>query len=188
LETVLIVSSVLLWIVLICNVLLTLALVRNVNKASNTSKHIPPPEGLKEGTKAPAFTAQALDETTVMLEDYTNKAALFVFIAPHCGACEDILPSLNTMGQEMTDTELILVSNSTVEETRRLTKEHHLTLPVLSAPQPQNPFFPDYKIHGTPTYYLINAQGQIQATGHPHENNPQWKQFVASLTQPTTSV
>src|SRR5581483_1315867 len=108
LETVLIVSSVLLWIVLICNVLLTLALVRNANKPTAKGKIMAPPEGLKEGTEAPTFSAQALDETTVTLDDYHNKAALFVFIAPRCGACEELLPSLKALGSQMKETKLVL--------------------------------------------------------------------------------
>jgi len=187
LETILIASSVLLWIVLICNVLLTLALVRNANKASK-AKPVSVPEGLKEGTEAPAFTAQSLDKTTVTQEDYANKATLFVFVAPHCGPCHELLPSLKTMGPQMADTELVLVSNSSVEEARELAKEFDLTLPLLSAPKPQNPFFTDYKVHGTPTYYLISVQGQVQATGNPHANNPQWNQLVASLTQQAATV
>ena len=187
-ETVLLVSSVLLWIILICNVLLTLALVRNANKTSAQGKLIAPSESLKEGTQAPAFNAQALDETIVTLDDYHNQAALFVFIAPHCGACEAILPSLKTWGSQMRETEIVLVSDSWGDETRDLAKEHDITLPLLSAPRRKNPFFTDYKVHGTPTYYLINAQGQVQATGHPHENNTQWKQLVASLTQQTAAV
>ncbi|GHO90064.1 hypothetical protein KSF_001120 [Reticulibacter mediterranei] len=181
-ETVLIVSSALLWMVLICNVLLTLALVRNANKAPK-AKPVSVPEGLKEGTEAPAFSAQSLDETTVTLDDYHNKAALFVFIAPHCGACENILPSLKTLGSQMKETELVLVSDSGIGETRDLAKEHDITLPLLSAPRRKNPFFTDYKVHGTPTYYLINAQSQIQAAGNPHENNMPWKQLVVSLTE-----
>ena len=178
-ETVLLVSSVLLWIVLLGNVLLTLALVRNANKTKPMAR----PEGLKEGTEAPAFSAQSLDETTVTLDDYRKKAALFVFIAPHCGACENILPSLNTIGPRMRETELLLVCDGTVEDARTLAKEHDIMLPILSAPRRSNPFFPDYKVHGTPTYYLMNAQGQIQATGLPHANNGQWTQLVASLTE-----
>lgn len=135
-ETVLIVSSVLLWIVLICNVLLTLALVRNANKSTAKGKSFTPPEGLKEGTEAPMFSAQALDETTVTLEDYNDKAALFVFIAPHCGACEDILPSLKALGSQMKETKLVLVSDSAIGATRDLAKEHDITLPLLSAPRP----------------------------------------------------
>jgi peroxiredoxin len=188
LETVLIVSSVLLWIVLICNVLLTLALVRNANKTTAQKELVPAPEGLKEGTQAPSFSAQALDETTVMLNDYHNKAALFVFIAPRCSACENLLPSLKTLGSQMKETELVLVSDSGIGETRDLAKEHDITLPLLSAPRRKNPFFTDYKVHGTPTYYLINAQGQIQATGNPHESNMQWKQLVASLNEQAAAV
>jgi methylamine dehydrogenase accessory protein MauD len=182
-ETVLLVSSVLLWIVLLGNVLLTLALVRNANKVTARGNPMALPEGLKEGTEAPEFQAQALDETTVTLDDYRQKAALFVFVAPHCGACENILPSLNTMGPQMRETELVLVCDGTVEQARALAKEHSITLPLLSAPRQTNSFFTDYKIHGTPNYYLINAQGQIQAAGIPHANNGQWTQLVASLTK-----
>jgi peroxiredoxin len=188
LETVLIVSSVLLWIVLICNVLLTLALVRNANKTTAQRKLVPTPEGLKEGEQAPAFSAQALDDTTVTLEDYSKQAMLLVFIAPHCGACEDILPSLNTIGPQMMETELVLVSDSSIEDARTLAKEHNITLPLLSAPRQKNSFFTDYKVRGTPTYYLINARGQIQATGYPNENNAQWKQLTTSLLGQVTTV
>ena len=187
-ETVLLVSSVLLWIVLLGNVLLTLALVRNANKMTAKGNPMALPEGLKEGIEAPAFQAQSLDETTVTLDDYRQKAALFVFLAPHCGACETILPSLQTMGPQMRATELVLVCDGTVEQARTLAQEHTITLPLLSASRRSNPFFTDYKVHGTPTYYLVNAQGQIQATGIPHANNGQWTQLVASLTKQAASV
>ena len=187
-ETVLLVSSVLLWIVLLGNVLLTLALVRNANKTTARGEPMALREGLKEGTEAPTFFAQTLDETTVTLEDYREKAALFVFMAPHCGACEDILPSLKTIGPQMRETELVLVCDGTVEQARTLAQEHTITLPLLSAPRRSNPFFTDYKVHGTPTYYLLNAQGQIQATGIPHAKNGPWTQLVASLTKQAASV
>jgi peroxiredoxin len=169
-------------------VLLTLALVRNANKSSAQAKPIALPKGLEEGTSAPAFSAQSLDETTVTLEDYNGRAALFVFIAPHCSACEDILPLLKTMGSQTKETELVLVCDGSIEETRILAKEHDITLPLLSAPRQKNPFFTDYKIYGTPTYYLINVQGQIQATGNPHVNNAQWNQLSASLTEQAATV
>jgi peroxiredoxin len=166
----------------------TLTLIRNANKTTAQGQAIPASERLKKGTLAPSFSAQALDETTVTVEDYANKAVLFVFLALHCSVCEGILPSLVTIGQEMAEAELVLVSNSTVEESRRLAKKHALALPLLSAPQWENPFFPDCKVHSTPTYYLINAQWQIQATGIPYVSNPQWMQLVASLTQQTTTT
>lgn len=188
-ETVLIVSSVLLWIVLICNVLLTLALVRNANKpAKKKWELVSEPEGLKEGAEAPAFSAQTLDGTSVLLEDYQNQALMLVFIAPHCSACDEVLPALNKMASQMAGTKLVLACDGTLEQARVLAKKQDITLPLLVAPRQENSFFSDYLIHGTPTYYLINTQGQIQATGHPSEHNPQWKQLVASLAEQAAQV
>ena len=54
-ETALVVSSVLLWLVILLNLVLTLALVRRINtKRSDKSA---PPEVLKTGQLAPDFTA-----------------------------------------------------------------------------------------------------------------------------------
>lgn len=38
-------------------------------------------------------------------------------------------------------------------------------LTVLVAPRDRNPLFKDYKVPGTPSFYLLDAQGKVQATG-----------------------
>jgi hypothetical protein len=62
-QSFLVVSSVLLWVVMLFNLLLTLAVAKRLSTASQVS-HV----GLNPGTKGPDFTAQMQDGETATLK------------------------------------------------------------------------------------------------------------------------
>lgn len=176
-EIALIVSSVLLWPMVVCNVLLTLALVRRLNRmGTGQSSEM----GLKAGEAAPDFTAQTLGGATKTLADYTNQAVAFIFLATGCKPCRDRLPMLEKIGPEVwaSGVELVLVSGDGLEETQALREEMNLQLPLLIAPRPDNSFFDDYKVPGTPAFCLINAEGKVHRASILGPEFPEWKQLV----------
>lgn len=153
-ESILIISSILLWVVVLLNLLLTLGLARRIRNAN-----FPVMESLKVGQKAPNFSAQTLQGKTVTLNDYEGRAAAFVFVSPDCKPCREELPRIRDLFPIARGfgTELVLVSDGGDEKTRSLVDGLADDLPVLVAPREHNPFFSDYKAMGTPSFCLIDA-------------------------------
>lgn len=160
-ESILVVSSFLLWVLVLLNLLLTLGLARRMRAA------FPKIEFLKVGQAAPDFTAQTLEGETVTLSTYAQRAIAFVFISPDCKPCLDELPRLEGLRPKARQfgAELVLVSDANAAKTQSFVEEHRLDLPILIAPRENNPFFVDYKAMGIPFYCLVDAQGKVQATG-----------------------
>lgn len=179
-ETILVVSSVLLWVVVLINLLLTLALVRRSNNISAVSPNL-----LKEslaGQPAPHFTAETLAGEQVTLDHFHNRAVALVFVSPSCGPCIDNLPNYKELGAKaiQSGVKFILVSTAEMEETRAFVKKHNIDLPVLIAPAKHNSFMEDYHVNGTPGFSYINEIGMIEADGYPTVGFEHWKELVAS--------
>lgn len=180
-EVALIVSSVLLWIVLLFNLLLTLALVRRTN--ANTKQNIST-SGLKTGQQAPGFTAQTLEGETVALATYAGRKVAFLFVSTHCKPCRDLLPTIENLrpGATNAGVELVLVMSDEMEQTRSFVAEQHIQTPVLVAPRDSNTFHTDYQVKGTPSFCLVDEQGKVQAAGYPSMEWGSWKDLAASWT------
>jgi peroxiredoxin len=183
-----IISTVLLWIVLLFNLVLTLALVRKVN-AGGARGQAPQVDTLKPGTPAPDFSVQTLDGKAVSLASYAGQATLFVAISSHCQPCQELLPELRTVAPRArrAGVELVLVSMDEEPETRSFVAEQGIELPVLLAPRQSNSFHIDYKTMGTPFYYLLDERGIVQAAGFPAFGVKEWERTIATLehTAPT---
>jgi len=160
-ETMLVFSSILLWVMVLLNLLLTLGLARRIRTT------FPGMESLKIGQKAPNFSAQTLQGQPMTLAEYAGRATAFVFVSPHCEPCREELPHLRELSLEARDfgAELVLVSDEGEESTRSFVEGIVDGLTVLAAPRKHNPFFTDFKVPGTPSFYLLDAHGKVQATG-----------------------
>jgi peroxiredoxin len=174
----LVVSSLLLWIVVLFNLLMTLALIRHRNAAPPT----PGREVLKVGQSAPGFTAETLNGEEVTLSTYAGRAVAFLFIGTHCSPCRTAIPTYEALRPKAmrAGVELILVSIDDVARTQAFAEELHVTLPVLVAPHTSNPFMDDYKGTGTPFYCLVDAQSKVQSTGYPSPDWGEWKTLSES--------
>lgn len=172
-ETLLVISSVLLWLVLFGNLLLTMALIRRVNTPSKT-----PSIGLQAGVAAPDFAAETLTGDIVHLSTYLGGKVAFLFISSTCVPCRDIIPKVLALAPKVTHAtaQFILISSSQMQETINFVKEFGIDLPVLIAPRSQSPIFDDYQAIAVPSYCIINEQGIVQASGPLGEEG--WNPFV----------
>jgi peroxiredoxin len=180
LETIFLVSSLLLWLVVLFNLLLTLALIRRVNaRPSTTAPHRL--VSLAIGTSAPPFEAQTLEGTPVTLDTYRGRPTFFAFVAPECSACHEVLPLLHsvTSSPAQTHTNVVIVSRADREQTLHMIEEFKLSLPVIAAPAETSAFFRDYQIAGTPSYCFINEKAIVKETGPLSPTNLEWKTLVA---------
>lgn len=178
LETALALSSVLLWLVVLVNVFLTLALIRRLNGTGQSLGEV----GLKPGTTAPDFRAQTLQGVTKTLADYSGKATVLIFVSPTCQPCRERVPMLQQTAVEASASgvEFVLISGGTMEETRAWDQEVGIQLPLLVAPQDQNPFFTDYQITSTPTFCLLGADGSVLGSNNVGQRLDSWKLLAKS--------
>lgn len=180
-ETLLLISSALLWLVVLGNLLLTLTVIRRINaKSPGENRAL---TGLRAGEAAPPFSARSRDGQTRTLIDYAGRTTALVFVAPRCGACRALLLTLEKLDPQAkpSKTELLLICDGDEEQTRALVESYALRFPVLLAPRSDNSLFQDYQVHGTPAYYLLNEHGQIQAGGHPGSDQP-WQNLMEAWT------
>lgn len=166
-QTILVISSIFLWLLVLLNLMLTIALVRRSSTSQNTSL---PRIGLEPGQVAPDFTAQSLDGETVRLADYAGRKIALLFISAQCDPCHEAAPNFAALLPKATSlsVELAMVSASDEHATQAFVEELNIQLPVLLAPRLTNTFLNDYKANSTPSYCVINDQGIVQATGHPN--------------------
>lgn len=177
------ISLILLWIVVLLNLLLTLAIIRRLNIGSRQT-------GLQHGQMAPDFTAQTLSGESVKFQDYAGHPTAFVFISTRCSHCEKLLPELEVFGPQAirAGVNLVLVCDNQREEIQGYARKHNIHLPVLIAPRSENPFFQTYQVKGTPFYCYIDNHGKVQSAGHPNMMGGEWKALSDNWVKKALSV
>ena len=171
-ETWLLVSTLFLWAVVLVNLVLTLALIRRLNNSSRGVE-----TGPAIGTKAPDFAVETLTGERETLATYAGQARTFLFIASGCQPCHKLLQTLS-LKDDLTNDELILVCDGSLQEALSLAREFDIHVSLLLASRAENAFFETYKITTTPTYCSFDAQGIVRATGIPNANDPYWQKLT----------
>src|SRR5687767_4953947 len=95
----LLISSVLLWLVVLLLAFLLLGTLRNIavlgwrlEQLEATTPSRMGRNGLRVGKKAPAFTLAGTSGNDVSLADYANRKVLLVFMQTGCGPCTAVVP------------------------------------------------------------------------------------------------
>jgi peroxiredoxin len=136
------------------------------------------PTGLAVGTEAPAFELPDLAGERGSLAQYRGHPLLLIFFNPACGFCRELLPKLKGKAEsrkqktEITtggdgagngglseESAVLIVSTGDIEANRTLFAEHKVGCSVLL--QTGSEVAEAYKVNGTPSGYLIDADGKI---------------------------
>ncbi len=176
-ERVLIVSSVLLWMAVLTNLLLTLALIRQRSTEPASQGQRKNYGGPPVGQSAPDFAAETLEGRRVTRADYAGHSVAFLLVAPNCAPCREALPRYEALAPHAAraGVELVLISIDTATPTRAFAAEQGIRLPILVAPHEDNPLMRDYNFTGTPSYCLLDAQGTVRAAGYPSFEWGEWQ-------------
>lgn len=158
--TLLLISSILLWVLMLFNILLTLGLGKRINR------QFPQIDFLKQGQPAPNFIAWTLEGQTVTLADYSKQRVAFIFISPHCQPCREQVPEVEAWQSQakMQNLSFVFISDTNEAEAKEFVAELNVTYPFLIAPRMHSSFLTDYNITSTPSFYLINA-GKVERAG-----------------------
>lgn len=175
-QSVIVISVVMLWAIVLFNLLLTFGLIRRMNTRSG----MPAVEMLKIGAPVPAFTAETLAGETVTLAQFAGKRLALLFMSSTCAPCREKIPELQRLTPQLAREGIVfaLLFRESEEEMGAFVAEHNLTMPVWLAPPP-NPLWRDYKVSGTPFYCVIEANHKVALTGF---FGPEWDVFVRQLS------
>ncbi len=161
-----IISLIVLWIISIFNLILTFGLIRKISKITSMPDFEDVPT-LDVGTQAPDFNAETLDGTSSNLAAFASQQTAFIFVSPTCTPCIEKIPAIHKIEPRAKrhGVNIVLVSLADKSETQGFVAKHSIKLPTLSAPMGSNPFADDYKIAGTPFYYLVDEMGKVKSAG-----------------------
>lgn len=182
------------WIVIIMNLGLTFVVIRRINGSDASdgldgtaegesrpkSKRLEP---LPIGANIPDFVAQTISGESVSLKDYIGRKNLFIFIAPYCGPCEELMPLMEQKFEDIKKAsyDLTYISTANLSMTQGFIKDYNITVPVLyiSDMVEQEKLLDDFNISGTPAYFAFDAKGIVLRTGA--ANGGRWEKFLQNL-------
>lgn len=177
-SSILLISLIALWCLVLVNMLLVLRVVHLLRKLTSKQELAAEQERLPElsvGERAPDFSAKELSGKLVSLASYTGHPVAFFFVSPHCGRCRREIPTLMKLSitaKARAGVEFFLVSDASTAETHdwitTLREEDgvEVNLPVLIAPRTNSDFLKTYDPRGlTPYYCFLDEQGIVQARG-----------------------
>ena len=130
------------------------------------------PGGLTVGTEAPAFELPDLTGERESLAHFRGQPVLLIFFNPDCGFCRELAPKLKegaesgklkaemgTNADPAAEPVVLVISTGGVEANRKLFEEHKISCSLLL--QRQSEVAAAYHANGTPSGYLIDAEGRI---------------------------
>jgi len=149
---------------LLANVAELRALLLQQQPAAATAPPPPPatapqPAALQVGAQAPDFDLPDLAGQRHGLREFLDRPRMLVFWDPQCGFCQQMAPRI---AQLPDPSRLLLVTRRAPEETRAMAEQHNLYCDIVVEPGWE--VASSYGTNGTPTGYLIDAEGRIAST------------------------
>jgi methylamine dehydrogenase accessory protein MauD len=168
-NTILLISTIALWVVVLAVGFLLLGTLRSlgllqwrIDQFEATRPSRINREGLKPGRKAPDFTLCGVDGSEYSLAHYTGRRVLLVFVQANCGPCHEVVPSLNRLHRSG-ELQVLVVNNAELEEAREWAVEVHAEFPVLA--QDKLEVSKKYEVFATPFAFVIDERGAIASSG-----------------------
>ena len=151
------IGQIVLWIVVLANLLLTVALVRRVASLGTGTAAPAPAGGLPVGAPAPAFSALTPDGAERTLGDLGDDPLVLGFFSPTCDACYDHAPHFAELVRRAAGegVRAAAVVDGDAEDSERLRERIPGDVPVLLARRPANPLLGAYLIDAYPTYTVV---------------------------------
>lgn len=146
---------------------------KNSNKSTENSQDfadavaMSEDESLQVGKKAPDFTLKTYDGKTVKLSDLKGKRVLLNFWASWCGPCEEEMPVMQKVYEELKEDQVefvavnMTIGKETIESATQFVKQFGLTFPVPL--DIEGEVMKLYEVYGLPTSYFIDSDGVIRA-------------------------
>lgn len=134
---------------------------------------------------APPFRLAMLDGKIVGTDTLKGKATLLMFWASWCQVCQKEMPNVKMLYEHQKDKLQFLAIGFADEEAniRGYVKNHSATFAFPVGYDVGDRISEAYRVRGTPTFFLLNAKGEIVAShlGGGFLNNRTFQDFILSL-------
>jgi methylamine dehydrogenase accessory protein MauD len=168
-ETIGLVSHVVLWMLVLVLAFLLLGALRGfgilswkLEELEATTPNRVGRGGLKAGKSAPDFTLTNVEGRDVSLRDFAGRPVLLVFVQVGCGPCHAIAPELNKLARKG-GLQLLIVIHGEPEAAREWARDVKAEFPVLI--QERWNVSKQYEAYATPFAFLIDAGGIVRSSG-----------------------
>ncbi len=121
--------------------------------------------GLEVGTQSPPLTLPDTSGSMISLEDFAGQRVLLVFFSTHCRACTEMYPHLRAFSESQEDVQVVMISQGSAEENRQLVQAQGFAFPVLPVLDWGDRVMLDYRVPGTPFFYVIDGARVITSEG-----------------------
>jgi methylamine dehydrogenase accessory protein MauD len=167
--TLLLISHILLWIVVIGMGFLLLGTLRSlgllqwrIDQLEATRPSRINREGLKPGKTAPDFTLPQVGGGECSLSDYRGRRVFLVFVQAGCQPCHEIAPELNRL-QRAGELQVLVVNRAEPTDAAAWADDVGAAFPVLV--QTGLDVSKKYQVFATPFAFVIDEQGVVAGSG-----------------------
>jgi peroxiredoxin len=116
--------------------------------------------GLEVGAEAPDLVLTDVDGRERRLGEFRGQPHVLAFFSTHCGYCKEMAPQFSDLPVD--SPRFVLISSGDPAELRSLASEHDWKFDVLVEDADWRAF-KSYEPVGTPSAYLVDAEGKIAA-------------------------
>jgi hypothetical protein len=181
-------SYVVIWIVVVFQGLIVLALLRELTELRQKLEAVGFQQDarLPIGTLAPDFTAvDVRSKKTVGLHTLKGTGGAILFLTPHCGVCKDLANSLQTPSLDGLPPIIVFCQGGDSTCARVFER---LDPKAYCVHQHAEEIATRYRVTGSPTVVLVDGEQKIRGYGHPeHLSNLKELLAHASDMQPATT-
>lgn len=158
-------NSIILWVAVLLNLLLTVGLIRRVNTMGSGGGGVAGlPPGLPAGTPVPDATVTALDGTEVALTDLTRGPSALLFLTTTCEGCRDQLPAVRTVLAGASGIGVVALIATTDPADAGTYRDELPGATVVMAAGTTSDALARLQVHTFPMYYTVDGQGRIADT------------------------
>jgi hypothetical protein len=170
------VSYVALWVFVLLQALIVLALTRAFAEMRGASADRP----TLKGRRAPQFSAVDLSGNPVSMEGMVGRAMALLFVSPTCASCRVTLAELRGITSDRSR-DLAVVCEGEEAECRGLAADYQLTHPMVADTNGELKRL--FGVTGTPMAVRVSADGVIESYGEPAR-----EELEQLLTEPRRAV
>ncbi|HET6371270.1 MAG TPA: TlpA disulfide reductase family protein [Nitrospiria bacterium] len=138
-----------------------------------------------QNSLAPPFKVTTLDGKVISTDSLKGKATLIMFWASWCHVCQHEMPNVKNLYDHQKD-KLQFLAIGFADEEANIRKYVHDHAKIFAFPvgyDRGDRISSEYFVRGTPTFFLLNAKGEVVAShlGGGFLNNRVFQDFILSL-------
>lgn len=172
------ISSSLLWLIVLVDTILILGIVRRLGVISANQEFNSEPQMLRSGEQLPYFEIDPIQGEKASLRDFSSKNTVFLFLSPDCRPCREETPRLDLLSHsaKRAGVDFVFIILADFSSTQAFAEELHIQSPIFSAPRGTNDMARLFRVTATPSFCYFNSKGVVISSGI---LGPEWESLIS---------